>query len=66
MTILDLDATALASEIAARNLSSLEAVNTYINRLEKINPYLNCLVEKRFGRAGNEAQNIDEQLKTKP
>ncbi|MFY9113719.1 MAG: amidase, partial [Dethiobacteria bacterium] len=65
MTILDLDATALASEIAARNLSSLEAVNTYINRLEKINPYLNCLVEKRFGRAGNEAQNIDEQLKNK-
>lgn len=63
MKVLDLDATGMREKIVARGLSSLEAVNTFITRLEKINPDLNCLVEKRFGQARSEAEKIDLQLK---
>lgn len=60
--ILEMDATLLAEKIRNRELSSLEAIETYIEHLQRINPALNCLVEDRFEQARNEAQEADRKL----
>lgn len=60
--ILDLDATSLAKKIKARELSSLEATQTYIEHLERANPKINALIEKRFEQAIAEAKQCDEQI----
>ncbi|HZK44386.1 MAG TPA: amidase, partial [Syntrophomonadaceae bacterium] len=60
--LLDMDATELAEKIASRDISSLEATNTYIEHLEKINPDINCLVENRYFKAKYEAKETDEKL----
>lgn len=64
--VLDIDATTLAEKIARKEISSLEATNTYIEHLERINPSLNCLVENRFEQARIEARHADEQLQSSP
>lgn len=63
LSILDMDATLLAGKIRDQQISSLEATNTYITHLEKINPQINCLVEDRFSQARIEAQEADDMLK---
>lgn len=64
LSILDMDATLLAEKIRTQEISSLEATNTYITHLEKVNPQINCLVEDRFSQARIEAQEADKMLKT--
>lgn len=61
--ILDMDATEIAQKILQNEISSLEATNTYITYLEKINPTINCLVENRFEKAREEARKADENSK---
>ncbi len=61
--LLDMDATELAELISQNEISSLEATNTYIDFLEKVNPLINCLVEDRFTEARKEAQEADRKLK---
>ncbi|HNX28759.1 MAG TPA: amidase [Syntrophomonadaceae bacterium] len=60
--ILNMDAVALAAEIADRRVSSLDAVNTYILHINKIDPALNCMTENRFAAARREAQEADARL----
>lgn len=62
-SILDMDATLLAEKIRTQEISSLEAADTYIAHLQKINPQINCLVEDRFTQARKEAQTADELIK---
>jgi fatty acid amide hydrolase 2 len=59
MRILDLDATSLAVKIRTKEISSLEAVDTYIAHLEQINNKVNCMVEDRFDEARQEAKTYD-------
>ena len=61
-SILDMDATGLAEKIRNSEITSLEATNTYIEHLQKINPQLNCLVEERFEEARKEAREADRLL----
>ncbi|MDR6226857.1 amidase [Desmospora profundinema] len=63
MSILDLDATAVAEKIRKQELSSLEATDTYIAHLKKIQPAIRCLVEDRFEQAREEARQADEEQK---
>lgn len=60
--ILNMDASELAAKIALGEITSLEATNTYIEQLEKINPTINCLVENRFELARSEAISADKRL----
>ncbi|NLJ73168.1 MAG: amidase [Syntrophomonadaceae bacterium] len=62
-SLLDLDATELARQISQNEISSLEATETYIAHVEKINPTINCLVEDRFTLAREEAKKADDALK---
>ncbi|MBS4022313.1 MAG: amidase [Dethiobacter sp.] len=64
MQILDLDATSLAREIRAKEISCLEAADAYISHLERVNPKVNCLVEDRFEQAREEARQCDRMLPT--
>ena len=62
-SILDMDATGLAEKIRNSEITSLEATNTYIEHLQKINPQLNCLVEERFEEARKEAGKLTGSYK---
>ncbi len=64
--ILDMDATSIAEKIKQGELSSFEVTETYINRLKKINPRVNCLVEDRFEEARLEAKTADDILRSSP
>lgn len=46
-TLTTLSATELAKMIAAGDISSLEAVEAHIERIEYVNPSLNAVVVKR-------------------
>ena len=60
--ILDLDASALAEMIAAKEITSREATETFIDHIKNINPTLNFLVEERFKKALEEADKADRQI----
>ncbi|WP_238985095.1 amidase [Bacillus kwashiorkori] len=62
--ISDMDATTLAEQIRQGHITSLEATNTYIERIKQIQPKLNCVVEERFDEARKEAKKADEKLIT--
>lgn len=62
ISILDMDATALAKEIKEQTVTSEEVVRTYIEHSEKINPTLNAIIENRYNMALAEAKNADEQI----
>lgn len=57
--IVSLSATALAHRIARGELSSLEAVDAHIERIEAVNPALNAVVVKRYDEARAEARAAD-------
>jgi Asp-tRNA(Asn)/Glu-tRNA(Gln) amidotransferase A subunit family amidase len=61
--ILAMDATDIAAYIKKGKVSVYEAVTTYIEHIEKINPSLNAMVETRFTKALEEAKEKDEILK---
>lgn len=60
MSVLDLDATALAEKIRSGEITSTQAATEYISHLEQMNPKVNCLVEKRFEEALREADRCDQ------
>ena len=57
--VIRLSATALAARIAAGDLSSVEAVEALIARIEQVNPAINAVVVKRYDEARAEAQAAD-------
>lgn len=60
--VLDMDATEVAQLIRTKKISSRQAVEVYIEQLNKINLSVNCLVENRFEEALREADEADRKL----
>lgn len=60
--ILDLDATQLALKIKSGEITSLEATKTYIEQINKTNPFINAMIEERFTEALAEAKECDEAI----
>ncbi|RDW18707.1 amidase [Oceanobacillus arenosus] len=58
-SIIDMDATAIAEKIKQGGLTSVDAVNAYIDQIKRVNPNINALVEERFTEALKEAQELD-------
>lgn len=61
-SIMDMDATEVASLIAGKEMTSRRAVEQYISHIDKINPLVNGLVENRFAEALAEADEADEKI----
>ena len=62
VTLMERSASALASLIAAREMSSLEVVEAHIARIEEVNSALNAVIWKRYAEARAEALRADEAL----
>jgi fatty acid amide hydrolase 2 len=62
--LLELSATEIARRIRARSLSSREAVEAHIARIEAVNPVINAVVAERFDAARAEADAADRALVT--
>lgn len=60
--VLDLDAGEMAQLIKEKKITSRQAVEIYIDHLNKVNPSVNCLVEDRFEAALSEADEADRKL----
>lgn len=58
-TLTTLSATALAKMIASGDISSFEAIEAHIERIERVNPALNAVVVKRYDAARAEAKEAD-------
>lgn len=58
-----LSATALAALLARGDISSVDAVEAHIKRIERVNPGLNAVVVKRYEVARAEARAADERFK---
>lgn len=61
LSLTTLSATELASLIASGDVSSVEAVEAHIARIEKVNPALNAVVFKHYEAARAEARQADEK-----
>ncbi|MFC0301003.1 amidase [Virgibacillus soli] len=59
--IIEMDATRIAKEIRANNLTSVAATTAYIEHIQKVNPHIHALVEERFELALQEAKDKDEE-----
>lgn len=55
-------ATELLKAIQDRNISSVELINHYIERLERLNPNINAIVTTDFDNARARATSADEAL----
>ncbi|KAM4612217.1 fatty-acid amide hydrolase 2-B [Polymixia lowei] len=60
--LLTLSATQLAQKIRRRELSSVEVVQAYIDRIQEVNPLLNAVVKDRFAAALQEAAQVDKLI----
>ncbi|XP_031826753.1 fatty-acid amide hydrolase 2-A-like isoform X2 [Nomia melanderi] len=60
--LLLLSATELAKRIRRKEVSSEEAVKSYIERCQDVNPIVNAIVETRYDAAVQEARAVDEFL----
>uniref|UniRef100_A0A1B6DM41 Amidase domain-containing protein n=1 Tax=Clastoptera arizonana TaxID=38151 RepID=A0A1B6DM41_9HEMI len=54
----------LADEIRNKKVTCEEVIRTYIQRVQEVNPMLNCLVQDRFSDAVQEARAVDQMLAT--
>ena len=61
-TLTQLSATALASMLARGDISSVDAVEAHIERIERVNPSLNAVVVKCYEAARAEARAADERF----
>src|SRR5690242_12433306 len=61
--LLSLSATALASLIRRREVTSREVVEAHIGRIALVNRDLNAVVAERFHEARREADRADERLR---
>jgi fatty acid amide hydrolase 2 len=57
-----LPANVLAKKIRAKEMSSEELVEAYINRINEIQPLVNCVVKDCFDEAIQQAKSIDKML----
>src|SRR4051812_40212207 len=57
--LLSLSGTRLAELIRRREVSSVEVVEAHLRHVEKVNPALNAVVERRFEQARGEAAEAD-------
>lgn len=55
-------ATSLAHKIRSKKITSVEVVNAFIERIEEVNPLLNCVVANRFEDARKEAREVDKLI----
>lgn len=62
--LLLLSGSQLAQRIRRKEISSLEAVETHIRRVQQVNPTLNAVVQDRFALAREEARQADRVLGT--
>lgn len=46
-------------------LSSVQVVQSFIDRIKEVNPVLNCVVANRFEEALKEAQKVDDLIASK-
>ncbi|HLJ80865.1 MAG TPA: amidase [Ktedonobacterales bacterium] len=60
-TLTQLSATELAARIARGDVSSVDAVEAHIARIEQVNPALNAVVVTRYDEARAEARQADER-----
>ncbi|KAK4873935.1 hypothetical protein RN001_013295 [Aquatica leii] len=57
-------ATSIAYKIRTKKVSSVQVLNSCIERIKEINPLLNCIVANRFEDALKEAQAADDLIKS--
>uniref|UniRef100_UPI003AAC5080 fatty-acid amide hydrolase 2-B n=1 Tax=Centroberyx gerrardi TaxID=166262 RepID=UPI003AAC5080 len=60
--LLAMSATQLAQKIRRREVSSVEVVQAYIDRIQEVNPFLNAVVKDRFAAALQEAAQVDKLI----
>ncbi|KAG7496066.1 fatty-acid amide hydrolase 2 [Solea senegalensis] len=60
--LLLLSATQLAKKIRRKEVSSVEVVQAYIDRIQEVNPLLNAVVKDRFAAALQEAAQVDKLI----
>ncbi|XP_037955271.1 fatty-acid amide hydrolase 2-B-like [Teleopsis dalmanni] len=58
-----LSLTEVLKRLQTRELSSVELLESYMERIRDVNPYLNAIVETRFDDALEEANRVDAMLK---
>lgn len=61
--LLSLSGTRLAELIRTREVSSVEVVEAHLRHVEKVNPTLNAVVERRFAEARGEAAEADRRVR---
>ncbi|XP_061565484.1 fatty-acid amide hydrolase 2-B [Cololabis saira] len=60
--LLLLPATQLARKIRRKEVSSVEVVQAFIDRIQEVNPFLNAVVKDRFAAALQEAAQVDKLI----
>lgn len=55
-------ATSLAAKIRSRKVTSSEVVESFISRIEEVNPILNCVVDRNYAEARKLAQEADQLI----
>ncbi|XP_026867254.2 fatty-acid amide hydrolase 2-B isoform X2 [Electrophorus electricus] len=60
--LLKLSAVQLAEKIRKREVSSVEVVQAFIDRIQEVNPLLNAMVNDRFSSALSEAAHVDQLI----
>ncbi|XP_047440461.1 fatty-acid amide hydrolase 2-B [Mugil cephalus] len=60
--LLLVSATQLAKKIRRKEVSSVEVVQAYIDRIQEVNPLLNAVVKDRFAAALQEAAQVDKLI----
>lgn len=60
--LLTLSAVQLAQKIRRREVTSVEVVQAYIDRIQEVNPLLNAIVKDRFSSALLEAAQADKKI----
>ncbi|KAM6949052.1 fatty-acid amide hydrolase 2-B [Aplochiton taeniatus] len=64
--LLTTSAKQLAHKIRRREVSSVEVVQAYIDRIQEVNPLLNAMVKDRFSAALHEAAQVDRLIEEEP
>ncbi|XP_075948712.1 fatty-acid amide hydrolase 2-B [Anarhichas minor] len=60
--LLVVSATQLARKIRRKEVSSVEVVRAYIDRIQEVNPFLNAVTKDRFDAALQEATQVDKLI----
>ncbi|XP_068443603.1 fatty-acid amide hydrolase 2-B [Clinocottus analis] len=60
--LLLVSATELARRIRRKEVSSVEVVRAYIDRIQEVNPFLNAVIKDRFDAALQEASQVDKLI----